>query len=474
MDFEKLVERLPYNDEGKHVLNDECVAPIFKKFFNKNEQEYCQYFILYGICGENVCEIDMSDLSIEYFKKLTFDSETKFSQEQIDKFHPNEIIEKGKQFSDIKQKGSLHDREINGDGTTIAIIDSSFNSSIEEYEDRVKKHVVIENDNGKTIIREYTKEDGDGSHGETTASLAVGKECGVAPKAKVYFFGVNAKSWGEELEDVKRAWTESKATMLEYLQEEKIIPDIISMSADYKTLPEAEKALNWLNENGCTLLDSNKFWDYFSLGRTNDEDKIVLDEFVKTIYSEDFQYDKNSFLGKKIEETKEKSKNSTIMPFAGRTSIHTGKNGEPVEKYNGSLCGASFAIAQVAGLFLLARQEDKDLSFDNFITIVRDTRIKNHEGMMYASATEIISEVKERSKTREETLKQLDLEEQSEKKNFSTKTLNDGLQELASEIAISGFNDMSQNLKETQKQIEQEQTNNLDLKKEKGWDINDN
>ena len=138
-----------------------------------------------------------------------------------------------------------------------------------------------------------------------------------------------------------------------------------------------------------------------------------------------------------------------------------------MEKYNGSLCGASFAIAQVAGLFLLARQEDKDLSFDNFITIVRDTRIKNHEGMMYASATEIISEVKERSKTREETLKQLDLEEQSEKKNFSTKTLNDGLQELASEIAISGFNDMSQNLKETQKQIEQEQTNNLDLKKEK-------
>lgn len=53
-------------------------------------------------------------------------------------------------------------------------------------------------------------------------------------------------------------------------------------------------------------------------------------------------------------------------------------------------------------------------------------------------------------------------------------TLNDDLQNLSSETTISGFNDMSQNLKEKQKQIEQEQTNDTGPKEEKGWDINDN
>ena len=74
----------------------------------------------------------------------------------------------------------------------------------------------------------------------------------------------------------------------------------------------------------------------------------------------------------------------------------------------------------------------------------------------------------------EETLKQLENEEQSKNKNFDTRILNDDLNELSSETTISNFNEMSQNLKETQKQIEQKQINDTGSKKEKGWDINDN
>lgn len=476
MDF----ERLPYNEEGKHVLNDEFVEQIIKNFFSEDGIKFAQNFMLQGFCGEDISEIDMSALSLQYFKMITFDKETKFSQEQIKKFNPSELIEQGKKFSDVKGKGSLHDKEINGKGTTIALLDTSFNSSIEEFGDRVKQHLIFQKVNGEVIVRPYNEKDGNGFHGETTASLAAGKECGVAPEADLILFGIDKDSWpqkgpnGEKQTDF--AWSEAKAALLNYLQKNKIVPDIISISADYKTLPEAQKAEDWLNTNNCAIIDSEKFWDYFSLGRKNAEDKIVLDELVKAIYSDDFQYDKNSFFGKKIDETKEKSKNSTVMPFAGRTSIHTGKNGQPVEKYNGSLCGASFAIAQVSGLFLLARQEDKDLSFYNFVKIIKDTRMKNQEGIMYASATEIINEVKERSKTREETLgnRGNSIKKEAKKEKFSTRTLNDDLQELASETAISGFNYMSQNLKEAQKQIEQKQTNNLDSKEEKGWDINDN
>lgn len=375
MEFEELLEKLPKNKEnGKYILNDEYVEQIFKKFFSKNSEErtYAQCFVLEGICGEDVSNIDMSELSPEYFKMMTFDSETKFSQEQINKFQPNKIIEQGKNFLNVKDNDGLHNKGINGEGTTIALIDTCFDSSIEEYEGRVIQHLVIENVEGKINFREYSKEDGDGPHGETTASLAVGKECGVAPKAKMYLFGIDAYSWPEGPEQTKTAWTEAKAAMLKYLEKEKIIPDAISMSADYETLPEAQNALQWLKENGCNLLDSREFWSHLTLGRTNEKGEIVLDKWVKTIYENEIQYDKNSEMGKRIEAQKEKGKNAIIMPFAGRTSIHTGKSGKPTEKYNGSFCGASYAIPQIEGLFLLERQINKDISFDEFIGKLRN------------------------------------------------------------------------------------------------------
>lgn len=473
MDFGKLLERLPYNEEGKRVLNDDFVEQTIKNFFSsKDGTKYAQYFMLEGFCGKDISEIDMSGLSPQYFKMITFDKETKFSQEQIEKFNPSELIEQGKKFSDVKDEGSLHDKGIKGKGTTIALLDSSFNSAIEEFGDRVKQHLIFQKVNGEVIVRPYNEKDGNGFHGETTSSLAAGKECGVAPEADLILFGIDMDSWpqkgpnGENQADL--AWTEARAALFNYIKNEvekgaMKLPDIISISADYKTLPEAQKAEDWLNINNCAIIDSEKFWDYFSLGRKNDEDKIVLEEFVKTIYSDDFQYDKNSSLGKKIDETKEKSKNSTIMPFAGRTSVHTGKNGQPVEKYNGSLCGASFAIAQVSGLFLLARQEDKDLSFDNFVKIIKDTRMKNKkEGIMYASATEIINEVKERSKTKGEPLgkiedgKELDVlgknKNTSKNENSNSFNIKESAIEATRGIRTGKMNEEAQKMKSKQKE----------------------
>lgn len=439
MNFKEMVAKLPRNEEGKTILNDDCVEQIIRNFFSGKDGRVCaQYFMLEGFCGEDVSEFDMSGLSNEYFKMITFDGETKFSPEQIDKFHPNEIIEQGKNFSNIKDKDSLHDSKINGKGTTIALLDASFNSSIEEYGDRVIQHLVFEKVNGEVILREYNKEDGNGYHGETTASLAAGKECGVAPKANLRLFGINMKSWPEGPEQGKQAWKESKAALFKYLQKENIVPDIISISADSETLPEASEALNWLNDNNCFVLDSNEFWKYFSLGRTNEEGKIGLDEFVKIIYGDDFQYDEKSPIGEKIKSTIQKRKDATIMPFAGRTSIHTGKNGKPVKKYNGSLFGASFAIAQVAGLFLLTRQKKKDISFKEFIKVIKDTREKNSEGVMTTTARKIVEEVKNNNKSKEENrnkgisvqkLGKETLPEQSD-----TKAKNEVEQEMTQEI----------------------------------------
>ena len=103
-------------------------------------------FILEGMCGKDVSKIDMSNLSLENFRRLTFDNKTIFSDEQIKRFHPEKLLEQGKKFSNVKEEKGLHENEINGKGTTIAILDRYFDSSISEFEGRVVKHIVLEKD----------------------------------------------------------------------------------------------------------------------------------------------------------------------------------------------------------------------------------------------------------------------------------------------------------------------------------------
>ena len=64
-----------------------------------------------------------------------------------------------------------------------------------------------------------------------------------------------------------------------------------------------------------------------------------------------------------------------------------------VYKYNGSVCGASFAIPQIAGLFLLSRQIDKEIRFNEFIEIIKKPQMVNKDGTNYINASEIIKQV---------------------------------------------------------------------------------
>jgi len=61
------------------------------------------------------------------------------------------------------------------------------------------------------------------------------------------------------------------------------------------------------------------------------------------------------------------------------------------------------------------------------------------------------------------------------RKKFDTSTLSDDLQELSSETAISGFNDMSQNIKVAQRLAKQEQTMEDSIwgKDDEGWGVDD-
>lgn len=239
------------------------------------------------------------------------------------------------------------------------------------------------NNNEITDTRlEYKERYGDGSHGNTTACLAAGSQCGVAPEAEIYIFSVG---------DIE--WSEAQETMLKYIKQEiengnMKIPDIISMSANINATEKANELLTYLAENGCITLDSNSFWKDFSWGRKSDDGRTIsLDGLMKTIISN--KYDENSRAGKIAQNVP----NTVLIPCTERTTIHIGEDGETIYKYNGSLCGASYAIPQIAGLFLLARQIDESISYDDFIQILRNSERINTENMIYADARENIESI---------------------------------------------------------------------------------
>ena len=192
-------------------------------------------------------------------------------------------------------------------------------------EGRVVKHIIFKENKDTGEIEpiialdrdnadiKYSREDyGDGYHGKTTASLAAGKECGVAPNAELYLFG-----FGEDTDHEK-----AKEAILKYIKNETEkgtmeLPDIISMSADINNIGEAGDIIKELEDDkGCTLLDSSKFWENFLWGRTDADGQVKLDQLMETIAK--MPYEKESKAGNVIE--KIRNATSTIVPCNQRTS----------------------------------------------------------------------------------------------------------------------------------------------------------
>lgn len=374
---------------GTTVIDDKYVEEELKKEAKAfaSGKKGNTGFVLRGLCGQDVSEIDMSNLSPEMFKRLTYDSKTKFSQTQIEKFHPFDIMEQGKQF------GNIGETEFDGSETTIAIIDQFSNISKKQFENRtitvyrvskdgVEKEPLQPNKKGIFLENASVEEDGleNGFHGNTVTDLAVGKECGIAPKANVVLF--------HRVDGIEPQ--EAQDAVLKFIDENKgkakfVVPDVISISArttiDEKTL----------NELGCAFINSGIFTNYFTWGRNSDDYELVRDEFIEYVLEE---------FGDSRKEVEEKFDGKILIPVLERTSSYINDAGEKVDKYNGSFCGNSFAICQVAGLFLKARQVDKSISFDTFIKIARETAKLNDENMKYLDAEGIIKKVKDEEKNK--------------------------------------------------------------------------
>lgn len=312
----------------------------------------------------------------EEVKRLLDDGELSKSLEEL---HSKEVVT-------TNEDGNTQTSKLDGSGVNIAFIDQGFDRDMSEFEGRIIHHMTCKwNENkGEYEVVDYTGEraNQDNFHGNTAADLAAGKKCGIAPKANVYFFEINSDD----------DYDKRVQAILEYIEANmgELKLDIISHSAGASK--DALDIVDRIREiNGCEYVNSKIFWDNFLPGREINGETVEAG-FVESVRKVPGVYEDDN--GKLLT-----NQNAMVIPVEGRTSIQVLKdeNGNIIEsrKFNGAICGASYAIPQLVGYFALARQMNPTMSLKTFVNKAREYAKVNSNGQLFITPIEVIEKMSE-------------------------------------------------------------------------------
>jgi hypothetical protein len=182
----------------------------------------------WGVSGVSLAKLDLRD-QLKALSKLTFDTRTVWPA--ADKlpvgFDPVRLLEEGKNPG--LGVRNLHAAGIDGSGVGIAIMDQPLLREHEEYKDRIMK---------------YTEVDVEGvppqMHGAAVASIAVGKTCGVAPGATLYYFATPSWKWSRN-----EPWAEQLERIIELNRSLTNAPPIRVVSLSLGAFSERPNYTRW-------------------------------------------------------------------------------------------------------------------------------------------------------------------------------------------------------------------------------------
>lgn len=294
-----------------------------------------------------------------------------------------------KKFVTTTEDGNTQTSKLDGSGVNIAFIDQGFDRNMSEFEGRIIHHMTCRWNEKKVEyeVVDYTGEraNQDNFHGNTAADLAAGKKCGIAPKANVYFFEINSDD----------DYDKRVQAILEYIEANmgELKLDIISHSAG-ASKDALDIADRIREKNGCEYVNSKICWDNFIPGREIKGETVETVEtgFVKSVRKVPGVYKDDN--GRLLT-----NQNAMVIPVEGRTSIQVLKdeNGNIIEsrKFNGAICGASYAIPQLVGYFALARQMNPTMSFETFVNKAREHAKVNSNEQLFITPIEVIEKMLE-------------------------------------------------------------------------------
>lgn len=246
----------------------------------------------------------------------------------------------------------LHERGIDGSGVAIAIIDQAlaphteYNANLVHYEEFMQNNNV----NGSM-------------HGSAVASIAVGKNVGVAPKAKLYYFAADITDLKLDENDPKRKTSRFYAAALNKIIEiNKTLPEnmkivVVSVSASPAEAGDAELwavALQKAKDNGIFVTTTNLREEY------NLADNGLYRDINGDI-NNPLSYSLAKWWNGPIPDDTQKK--TLAFPMGHRTIASPTGNNKYVHYADGSW---SWMKPFEAGMYALAKQVDRTITPERF------------------------------------------------------------------------------------------------------------
>lgn len=307
---------------------------------------------------------------------VTFDSSTVWPENLPEGFSPEEILETGKDPGlGIR---ALHERGFTGEGVNIAIVDQALNPEHVEYGDRVQNYELL-----------HCLDSSAQMHGSAVTSLAVGKTCGVAPGAKVYYIAstFGTYSFGEmhiDLQYMAKA-IDRVLTINNLLPEEEKIR-VISISRGFSSEPGADKvraAIDRAKEAGVFVITTSTQDGYgftlMGLGKGQRTDPNDLSVYGPGHFWSD------AFYGGEFADPS----SVLLVPMDART--YASWYDEDGYEFASS-GGLSWSVPWLAGMYALCLQADGELTPEEFIEAAFETgRVQTvaYQGAQYELGTVI-------------------------------------------------------------------------------------
>lgn len=304
-------------------------------------------------------DISKFDLSQEErLNNVTFDTKTIWSEKLPAGFYPDEILEIGKNPG-LKIQ-NLHKQGFTGKGINIAIVDQALLLEHEEYKDNLMTYELLHCSDPMAQM-----------HGAAVTSIAAGKNCGVAPDAKIYYiastFGTYKKD-GTFTEDL----TPMADSILHILEINEQLPKedkikVISISRGFnneiKGGKEVFKAIEEAKKSGVFVITTSNEETYgfslMGLGREITDSPDDLNSYKAGIFWAENFYNDGFLL-----------ENTLLVPMDARTyASFTSPNDYAFETSG----GLSWSVPWLAGMYALCLQKIPDLTPEKFIKTAFET-----------------------------------------------------------------------------------------------------
>lgn len=319
---------------------------------------------IYGFQGKDVSKKDLSQVSLDAISNISFDKSTKWPEKAKlpGGYDPNKWFDMGKDPGLNLSK--IHERGITGKGISVAVIDKPIRSTHDEFKGKMNYY--------KVGIPQTSPH----FHGLACASILAGKTCGVANDAKLYYFAT-PDLWNKPAYYIK-AVNKIIEINKSLPKNEKIKIVSISDGVDKKSsyYNKWQQTVKKANSSGLTVVYSNL------LG----EKKFVWGGCDP---SKDRNNPQNYKLSKYLNE-KNVDKSMIIVPGDFRTTA--GNSSDNTYVYWGE-GGFSWAIPYVTGLAALAWQVNPNLTFDQIMDKLIETKTITSEGRYIIDPEKFINSI---------------------------------------------------------------------------------